>query len=179
VQIEDIPIDLIVAVATVIAVLIAVWELRANAKTSGQTHAREAWMRYLDMGFNNPQFGSTQMAIKHLKIKDITDLWDAGTLDTERYWWFLDIMMEAAESLVNYFPEKSWQDTIKYNISLHEEAVRFLWQAEKGYYSDNLNDLVDEVCFKKMEASPTAKYPRPHPGSHSTLDTRKSLKSKG
>lgn len=138
-------IDIVVTTATVIAVLIAGWELRSGTKISGQTHARDAWLRYLECGFQNPQFGSTALALRHCSQPSAASLWEIETNDSERYFWFLDLMMEAAESLVNYFPEKEWENTIKYNISLHKEAIIFLWDGEKNYYSERLVRIVTEV----------------------------------
>jgi hypothetical protein len=159
--------DLIVAVATVVAVLIAAWELRASAQTSGQTHAREAWLRYLELGLANPQFGTTKFALKHLKINSVEVMWGLGSADSERYWWFLDIMMEAAESLVNYFPEKEWQNTIKYNLLLHRDALVFIKDDESKFYSEKLSDLIEEICHDSYEFeghASAAIYSRSDPG---------------
>ena len=135
----------IVAIATVVALLIAAWELRANAKISGQAHAREAWMRYLELGLQYPEYSSTEVTLKILKVPNVIRLWEKESRETLKYWWFFDCMMEACESLVNYFPEREWRNTIRYNLLLHEKALRFTWDNEKSYYSDKLNAIVTEV----------------------------------
>ena len=135
----------LLAIMTMIGLCFAGWELRANARISGQAHAREAWMRYLEHGINYPEYGSTQLAIQELGLKNLEELWIKETRETERYWWFLDIMMESCESLVNYFPENEWQNTIEYNLRLHAEALKLIWYAERQFYSENLGRLVTKV----------------------------------
>lgn len=135
----------LVALLTLAALCIAVWELRANAKIAGQTHAREAWLRYLELGIQYPQFGSTRIAKKNLNISAIEDLYLLETDETERYLWFVDILLESCESLVNYFPEYEWQKTISYNISLHREAIEYNWNTEKDFYSKKLREKVETI----------------------------------
>lgn len=135
----------VVAAATVIALVVAAWELRASARTAGQAHAREAWSKYLELGFHHPQYGSTEMAIEKLGLKSAQALYEAGTEGAERYWWFLDIMLESCESLVNYFPEREWKNTIKFNLRLHRPAIRVTWKSEAGFYSDRLCRMMQEV----------------------------------
>ena len=153
----------IVALTTVIAVGIAVWELRENARISGQTHAREAWMRYLELGFHNPEYGSTELAIACLKLQSVSELWDKGSVESERYWWFLDVMMEATESLLRYFPEREWKNTIKYNLYLHRGALSYFWTDEEKFYSRELSDIVKQVCSGEQNAGLKFPYSRPLP----------------
>ena len=153
------PLEWVVAVATVIALLIAAWELRANARNGGQTHAREAWMKYLELGLQYPELGSDDIAMQHFKMKTIHDLFHSKSVAVERYIWFLDIMLEACESLIDYFPTDSWKNTIKFNIRLHEKSLRHIWVDECDFYSKALCDLVDEVFSEgganKLDATAT------------------------
>lgn len=137
--------DWIVTVATVGAILIAAWELRASSRNAGQTHAREAWMQYLSLGLQNPELGATNFTIDHFKMKSVNELIEGNSIESERYLWFLDIMMEACESLINYFPTDIWKNTIKFNIRLHKGAIEALWTNERNFYSAELGKIIEEV----------------------------------
>lgn len=137
--------DMAVGVATILALVLAGWQLRQNAKIAGQTHARGAWLRYLELGLQYPQYGSTEIAKRTLNVKSIEEIYLQESPESEAYLWFVDIMMESCESLVNYFPHKEWQDTIRYNISLHKGTIKHSWKSEGKFYSNNLQVLIGEV----------------------------------
>jgi hypothetical protein len=119
--------DWIVAISTVIALFFAAFQLRANARSAGQTHAREAWLMYLELGLQNPDLGSDQLAIKQFEFANASELIAGEKLDSERYLWFQSVMLEACESLLEYFPQETWTSTIKFNLSLHKEVLRLMW----------------------------------------------------
>jgi hypothetical protein len=135
----------IVTGVTATGLIVALWQLFQNNKIAGQAHAREAWMRYLEHGFQHPEYGSTDLAIQNLDVNNIHDLWNNEILETERYWWFLDIMMESCESLVKYFPQKEWKNTIQFNLRIHADAIKLMWDGERHLYSNKLCNIVDEV----------------------------------
>ena len=143
--------DLVVAATTIGALLFAASEIKENSKIAGQAHAREAWLRYLDLGFQNPQYGSTQLALRHLKMDEVEELWSKESNETEKYWWFLDTMMEACESLINYFPEQEWRNTIKFNLGLHVESLQMIWAEERDFYSESLREFVREAMSEYEE----------------------------
>ena len=110
-------------------------------------------MRYLELGLQNPDLSDTALAMKQLRISSVEKLVGGGTIASERYLWFLDIMMEACESLINYFPTRLWEDTIKSNLRLHLPAIRLKWPDERKFYSDNLALIVDEVISERRSAN--------------------------
>lgn len=135
----------IVTAAAVIGIAVALWQQFQNNKIAGQAHAREAWVRYLEHGFQNPEYGSTALAMEKLGVNDVHDLWNNETQDNERYWWFLDLMMESCESLVNFFPHREWKNTVKFSVRNHADAIRIMWDGERHMYSEALCRIVDEV----------------------------------
>lgn len=143
--------DWVVAIATVIALVFAAWQLRANAKSAGQSHAREAWMLYLQLGLQNPDLSTVKFAMKSLKMGSVHELISGGVIGSERYLWFLSVMLEACESLIEYFPSDHWIETIKFNLSLHQEAIRLLWQREACFYSEALCDIVQEFLTETQK----------------------------
>ena len=137
--------DWIVALTTLGALVLAIRQLRDNAKAAGQAHARQAWMAYLQLGAQYPQFGSTEIAMRLLKVKSVDELYEKGAMETERYWWFLDNMLEAMEALVVYFPEQDWKNTIEFNLRLHREAVRYRWPETHMFFSEALCRIAEGV----------------------------------
>jgi len=135
--------------ATVLVTLVALWiarrQLQYNAKAAGQAHARQAWMSYLRLGVEYPQFGSTADAMRMLGVASVDELYTRGSLETERYWWFLDIMLEAMEALVEYFPEKEWQNTIEFNLKLHRDGIQYRWPETHIFFSDQLCRITKRV----------------------------------
>lgn len=134
-----------VAILTLAALCIAVWELRENAKIAGQAHAREAWLKYLELGFHNPQFGSTDLIMNHLKLTNFKDLENVDSWEGEQYLWYVDIMLESCESLINFFPKDAWIETIENNIGFHIIAIRHTWIKERTCYSNKLASIVDNL----------------------------------
>jgi len=140
--------DWIVAACTVAALLIAAWQLRASAQAAGQTHARSAWMEYLRLGLANPDLGEERFALSRLKLNGIEDLVSGDSLESQRYLWFLSVLMEACESLIIYFPTTYWKLTIAENLSFHREAIKEIWPQEKALYSSEMQDIVEEVIYR-------------------------------
>lgn len=164
----------IVTGVAVIGVAVALWQQFQNNKIAGQAHAREAWIRYLEHGFQHPEYGSLELAMETLGVNDVQELWNNETPETERYWWFLDIMMEACESLVHYFPQREWQKTIQYNVRTHADAIRLMWGGEKHLYSYKLGEIVDEVLAENENARKgRLPYPRHFGGADKSPSVNK------
>jgi hypothetical protein len=151
----------IVTGVAVVGLAVALWQQFQNNKIASQAHAREAWVRYLEHGFQHPEYGSTALAMETLGVNDVHELWNNETRENERYWWFLDLMMESCESLANCFPQREWKNTVKFSVRNHADAIGIMWSGERHLYSDKLCKLVDQVLAEsKAERENNLPYGR-------------------
>lgn len=135
----------VVAVSAVVALGLTAWQLKENARLASENFARQAWAEYLRLGLQNPELGECRAAIKFLKIGSIEDLVSGESIPSQRYLWFLAVLLEAAESLLASFPVDQWRLTVEENLGYHAEALAEIWGAEGPTYSNQLNNLVKKV----------------------------------
>lgn len=135
----------VVAIATVGALLIAIWQIRENGKLARQDTAIQTWMEYVRLGLANPDLGETRIALKYLRIRSAEKLVSGDTIGSQRYLWFLTVMLDACQNLILHRFTKLWNTTIEENIRYHREALAILWPDESKHYSKTFGVLVARV----------------------------------
>lgn len=145
--------DNAIALLTLIALIVAVLQLRQNAKQSRESYARDAWLRYLEIGLEHPLFHSTDSAIASIGASSASDLLKLETSDSERYFWFVDIMLEASERMLLFSEEKFIEDTVLENLNFHLEAIKLTWESQGRFYSDTLRSMVDQAIYLENQSS--------------------------
>lgn len=134
-----------VALATVSALLLAAWQLRQNYRSSREVFAQQMWVEYLRLGLSNPELGETRIALKHLKIKDVHTLVAGDSISSQRYLWFLTVLLDACESLLCFSNQPRWVRTIRENLEYHREALAVMWEEERAFYTSKFDAVVRDV----------------------------------
>lgn len=137
--------DWIVAIATVSALLLAVWQIRTNGRLARQDTAIQMWMEYLRLGLDNPDLGETRIALRYLRIKSVDNLVAGDTLNSQRYLWFLTVLLDAGENLILHRFSPLWQTTIEQNVGYHRDALALIWPEEAQHYTPQFGELVERV----------------------------------
>ncbi len=141
----------IVALATVGGLIMVAWQIRESRKLAQQAAAIQSWSEYLRLGLDNPELGETWIALKSLRISSAVKLVSGETIRSQRYLWFLSIMLEAAENLIAAYPEGSWKLTVEENLRYHRPALKAFWQTEGRFYSPELRKIVTGIMAEPEE----------------------------
>lgn len=138
-----------VALGTIIAIVIAVAQLRANNKLASENFARQMWTDYLKCGFQHPEFGEVRFALKHFGLADAKSLVSDLTLPSQQYLWFLTVVLDACENIAIHLPLKTWEQTLLAQLRFHKDALAEIWAIGddpwQQYYTPTLDKLVQRV----------------------------------
>jgi hypothetical protein len=145
------------AVATVVAVLVAIVGARIALKQIGASKAvaasadlaaREAaalaaWNGYLRLCFENPEYASANQARKVIP-KSLDGLSENLSLQAEKYQWFISIVLNSCEQVLLGMPNASeWRSTLVDQIYYHAEAIQQFWSGGwDEQYSSKMNGIV-------------------------------------
>jgi len=135
----------IVALATIAALLLTVWQPRQNYQSTREVFAQQMWVEYLRLGLSNPDLGETRIALKQLKMRDASALVSGDTISSQRYLWFLTVLLDACESLLCFGNQRRWDLTIRENLAYHREALAVLWDTEHAFYTEEFDAVVRDV----------------------------------
>lgn len=142
----------LVAAGTVGALFLAVWQIRQNGKLARQENAIQMWMEYVRLGLANPELGEDHIAIKYLKVRTAEHLVSGETLASQRYLWFLTVMLDACEHLFLHVRSERWIITIEQNVGYHCKTLALVWPDEARHYSKNFGELVMRVLERQAVA---------------------------
>ncbi len=141
--------DCTVALGTIFAIGVAVLQLRANNKLASENFARQLWMDYLKIGFDHPQFSTTQIAIEHFRLPDVQALTSGDSLASQQYFWYLTMVLDTSENIAIHLPLKLWEKTVFAQLHSHKEALSELWESGKcpwkQFYTPTLDGMVQKV----------------------------------
>jgi hypothetical protein len=153
--------DWLVAIATVVALIVAVIQLRLNRQLSAENFAQSLWTEYLKLGLQNPELSQSWTAVKFLSdVNNYDDLAKGGTIGSERYLWFLTIMLDTCEAILNYLPQDTWPQTVEVQIRFHRPVLQRIWnhvspsgEAWARCYGAAFRGIVDRVLGEPAENS--------------------------
>jgi len=153
--------DLAVALGTVLAVVTAVWQLRSNRRVACEEFARNLWLDYLKIGLENPHLGETRCALAEYPGITPADLMEGDSLPSQRYLWFVTIVLDTCENIIRYLPRKDWDPTIVEQIRYHRPALEVAWRRDlRRFYSRELNEYVERALALPVEYEERTPLPR-------------------
>ena len=141
--------DWIVALGTIGAVLMAVWQLRVNSRLADQNAATQMWLEYIRIGLQNPELGEGHIALKYLRVSNYEALVEGNTLKSQRYLWFLTLLLDTCETIILHKFTDRWKLTIETNLRYHKESLALFWPTEAVYYSREFGVLVEKVIAEE------------------------------
>ena len=134
-------IAVLVAMAAIIPALMQVTHGRRLSREAG---ALQAHREFIKLCFDHPQFSSTDLFKKSHPNVDIVGIGDVLTADSERYLWFLSIMLNSCEQILNYVSsEGPWCEVVEAQLSFHAEALHSVWDEWESHYGVQMRQLVN------------------------------------
>ncbi len=145
------PIATLANIATICTALIAgvaaiiAWNAyRAEIASALDVRARDTYQDYLKFCVSHPELSSTQSFEKYIK-SNFSNV-NKDSIEVERYYWFISVMLNACEQIILFVPDDpSWQDVIEAQISYHLPAIAYNWNDWSGHYSDEMVELIERV----------------------------------
>lgn len=140
----------IAAAIAVVAVFIALWQIKINRRQARETLAMEAHRLLVQTCFKFPEYSTAEMYAKFVKgcrLKEVR--LDEMTVESERYLWFLSLLLNTCEQIIETVcPDSAWDAVVANHLSDHEHSLRFLWPGWRKYYAPALQDRVDQLVSK-------------------------------
>jgi hypothetical protein len=128
------------------ALLLAKRQIDANHRISSEQDAQATYSDYLKLCFENPELACSDLAIKTLPTKSFEGLGSITTKESERYIWFLSMMLSANEKIYFSCPnDAAWLRCIKSQIGYHWESLKEVWPNMKGHFSPGFCAIVEDV----------------------------------
>ena len=125
-------------------------QFQENARIARETVALNAYNDYLRIAFENPEFCCAHLAAKKIGIGSWTGIQGKVTPESEKYLWYLSILLNAAEQIVSNVPlSDTWINTIRDQFRYHYSPLKEIWPIWQSHYEGDIKRLVDEVMTEE------------------------------
>ena len=129
-----------------LALVLGVLQMRSSAKVSREGGALQAHRDYLKMCFEYPDFCSTDQFVASHSARELQDLLEERTTGQVKYVWFLSIMLNSIEQIIEFVSAKGgWRDLAVSQVRYHYGAMVMFWQEYRDHYGETLSGIVDEA----------------------------------
>jgi hypothetical protein len=146
--------------------------------SSGRATQREAtahgWFHDYEVRcFENPRFANPELA----KIDFVEGTFDGEKESFEKYEWFVSLMLNAGEAILNVRPTSDWKNSVKSQIKFHHaylnsDRVRKARHIEQNYgkkfqkligraLSEARDDEANDSVTSKLSVAPPEPSPEP------------------
>jgi hypothetical protein len=141
VQVVSAVVAVIGAIVAIAAAGIALWQVKAARSLQRETLARQMYTQYLELCFENPEYASAD---------------HKATANTEKYEWFISVMLNAAEGISMFVPnDDEWRQTLKDQIGYHSDFIGSdaFQQNVARHYGAKMRNLIDEALDEARQRS--------------------------
>jgi hypothetical protein len=126
-----------------LALIVAGLQLRAGFKISREAGALQAYREYLRLCFEYPQFTSYFLFTNHHPNVEISSIATELTEASEKYLWFLSILLSTCEQVVSYVSaENEWRETLVVQLRFHAGTLEVVWPKWQRNYVQSVRSLV-------------------------------------
>ena len=109
----------------------------------------QAFRDQIKLCFQEPQFSSTEMFQKAHPSIDLARLEESLTPETERYLWFLTMLLSTCEEIATFVSARGkWRKILVLHIGFHAPAFRVLWPNWRKFYTASVRAIVEEAIDK-------------------------------
>ena len=139
--------DWMVGTAAVLALFLAFAQIQVTNALSKRNYASQIWLEYLKIGLEHPELGEDWIAMRELKLKSLADLVAGESIESQRYLWFLTIVLDACDAILRNLSRPLWDKTIRAQITFHKGALGECWSQGacwSRFYGPRLNQLIME-----------------------------------
>ncbi|MGO8235348.1 hypothetical protein ACC806_03950 [Rhizobium ruizarguesonis] len=115
-------------------------------RTSKESEALQAYSAYLDRCVQYPQFSSWEMFEKHCGAGDIENVWKTLSKESERYLWFLSILITVCDQIIVDVPKsKLWEPILLTQLGYHKEFLRVAPERFVSAYHEKTVALINRA----------------------------------
>lgn len=139
--------DWIVAGAAIVAVIMACVQIQTANSLSKRNYASQVWLEYIKIGLEHPELGEDWIAMREHRISSLEELVAGESLASQRYLWFLTMVLDACDAILRNLSRPLWDRTIRAQITFHKGALERCWATGacwSKFYGPRLNRLISE-----------------------------------
>jgi hypothetical protein len=146
--------EVFTGIAAVSALGLGVWQVNRSERAASEASAYRTYDEYTRLCMENPELASFDVAKKYLGFKSAKELWDAQTKESERYLWFVVLMLQAFERIMKDAPDAGdWEKPLIEQIQYHQPTFRAYWVTKwRDEYHPKLVALVDRALEMSADA---------------------------
>lgn len=128
------------------ALCYAVFQVRDSRQAGRELDARATHREYLSLCMQHPELSSSIMFAKKTNRSDFHGIAEELTPESESYLWFVSILLNNCEQILESIPEKEgWREILRSQLEYHRPVLLVKWKDWKNSYTPKTRKLVDEV----------------------------------
>lgn len=135
--------DAITASVAILAVLVAIKQLKTSHEDQKITAAKELYRNYLQLAFENPRFSSPSYPKDNPSFPEIKN----NPIEFEQYEFYVSNFLFAAEEILRIDRSDDWTKTIIAQMKYHALYLRDLGDFGE-HYSEAVLDMIETACTK-------------------------------
>ena len=118
---------------------------RHDASLAREMASLQTWNDYLKLCVERPEFSSSDLFKRSFGAAKLKGLASQLEPDTERYLWFISLMLNGCEQVLLGMPaSQDWWDTLADQVKYHGEAIEQIWPRWERHYAAKMRSLVQE-----------------------------------
>ncbi|ANL38310.1 hypothetical protein [Rhizobium phaseoli] len=134
------------ALAAVGALCYAVIQVSATKRLARESDALQAHREYLSLCLEHPGLSSSLLFAKNQKIRSFDEIDTMLSPETEAYLWFLSIVLNTCEQILENVAAKGpWRRILHNQLRIHWPALEKMWPKWENAYGGRLRRLMAEV----------------------------------
>jgi hypothetical protein len=128
----------------ILGLLFAWVQISSNARLAREMDARRTYDEYLKLCVDMPEYSCSGLAREQIGIGSFVGILDVVSVKSEKYLWFVSIMLNACEKILFNAPNsKAWRATIEDQIDYHLPLFDCAWDRMRHHYDPPLCKIVD------------------------------------
>jgi hypothetical protein len=122
---------LVMAVAAIVALIYAHWQISENRRAESRGNANELWRETLRLGFDNPKLSDPTLNPSAFDYEKLTI--DGSPELFQKYEMFVDTILNASEEIFVVSPSKEWLAALRLQLRPHRSYLLSRHYVTSGY----------------------------------------------
>jgi hypothetical protein len=158
--------NIALAFISLVAIVFAYWTITENRKNQREQTARNAYIKYIELAFHNPEFAEPDWKKIHFSELTFDPPYDYERKDPdncgpkerfERYCWFVSIMMNTADLVFAGAPSDALlQQMMIVQIAYHWKYINYFKEKESylKYRYEQYPDQINKGILLGLKVNP-------------------------
>jgi hypothetical protein len=122
---------LVMAVAAIVALIYAHWQISENRRAERRGNANELWRETLRFAFDNPKLSDPTANLAAFDYEKLTI--DGSPELFQKYEMFVDTILNASEEIFDVSPSKEWLAALRLQLRPHRSYLQSQHYRKSGY----------------------------------------------